>query len=343
MDDVRSGHASRQLLIAPLPSYSVHLAEFRHSVFSASGKTTLRLSPISTPVFVIAGPTAVGKSALAVAVAECCEGEIVGADAFQVYRGLDLLTAKPASDLLDRVPHHLIGEIPLTHSFDVAQYLTLARARIEDIHDRGRLPIVVGGTGLYLRALSRGLADLPGADAELRAELEKQPLVELQQQLTALDPAGVRQIDLQNPRRVIRALEVCRLTGRPFSSFREEWANPAPHIRGIVLTMDRAALHERIALRTKLMFAAGVVEEVRTCGETGPTASQTLGLREIRALIAGEMDPAACSAAIQQSTGQYAKRQMTWFRREAALTPIEIAPTTRVETLAEMLAKMAAG
>jgi tRNA dimethylallyltransferase len=284
------------------------------------------LSPISTPLFIIAGPTAVGKSAFAVAVAERCGGEIVGADAFQVYRGLDLLTAKPSADLRARVPHHLIGEIPLTQSFDVAQYLERARTQIAEIHARGHRPIVVGGTGLYLRALSHGLADLPGANAELRAQLETQPLADLQRQLAELDPVGARQIDLQNPRRVIRAVEVCRLTGRPFSSFREEWDRPAPHVHGAVLTMDRAALHERIERRTKMMFAEGVVEEVRSCGTVGATAGQTLGLREIRALMAGEMNEEACIAAIQQSTRQYAKRQMTWFRREAGLETTEVTP-----------------
>jgi tRNA dimethylallyltransferase len=293
------------------------------------------LSPISTPLFVIAGPTAVGKSALAVAVAERCDGEIVGADAFQVYRGLDLLTAKPPADLLARVPHHLIGEIPLMQSFDVAQYLARAREHIEAIHARGKRPIVVGGTGLYLRALSHGLADLPGADAELRAQLETQPLAELQRQLAELDPIGAEQIDLQNPRRVIRALEVCRLTGRPFSSFREEWEKPAPHVRGVVLTMDRAALHERIERRTKSMFEEGVVEEVRVCGEVGITASQTLGLREIRALLAGEMNETDCRAAIQQSTRQYAKRQMTWFRREQSLAPMEVSTSNGLDALIE--------
>jgi tRNA dimethylallyltransferase len=273
-----------------------------------------------------------------VAVAERCGGEIMGADAFQVYRGLDVLTAKPSAELQARVPHHLIGEIPLTQSFDVAQYLERARQGIAEIHARGRKVIVVGGTGLYLRALSHGLADLPGADAALRAELEQQPLAALQEQLAKLDPLGATQIDLQNPRRVIRALEVCRLTGRPFSSFRDEWNKPAPHIRGVVLTLDRAVLHERIDRRTEMMFADGVIEEVRACGETGPTASQTLGLREIRALLAGEMDAAACIAAIQQSTRQYAKRQMTWFRRETALTSVEVTDFSNTDQLAEDLA-----
>ena len=300
------------------------------------------MSPITPNFFIIAGPTAVGKSDIAVAVAERCGGEIVGADAFQIYRGLEILTAQPSAELRARVPHHLVGEIPLTQSFDVAQYLHAARQRIAEISARGRVPIVTGGTGLYLRALTRGLADLPGADAALRADLEKEPLVELQRRLAELDPVGAAQTDLQNSRRVIRALEVCLLTGRPFSSFREQWAATPRAIRGIVLTLDRETLNTRIDQRTAAMFAAGVIDEVRAAGEAGPTASQTLGFREIRALIAGQLTPTECLAAIQQATRRYAKRQMTWFRRETALEPVDLAYVSNFSLLAESLALQAA-
>ena len=235
-----------------------------------------------------------------------------------------------------------VGETPLAQSFDVAQYLRAAGERISEIHARGRVPIVTGGTGLYLRALTRGLADLPGADAKLRADLAKETPAELQRRLTGLDPVGAAQTDLQNPRRVIRALEVCLLTGRPFSSFREEW-NAAPHdTRGIVVTLDRATLHARIAQRTAAMFASGVIEEVRAAGDVGPTAGQTLGFREIRALLAGQLDPAACIAAIQIATRRYAKRQMTWFRRETALATVDLTGVSNFAQLSESLAREAA-
>ena len=300
------------------------------------------MPPVTHPFFIIAGPTAVGKSDLAVAVAERCGGEIVGADAFQIYRGLEILTAQPSAELRARVPHYLVGEIPLAQSFDVAQYLRAARERISEIHARGRVPLVTGGTGLYLRALTRGLADLPGADAKLRADLAKETPAELQRRLTGLDPVGAAQTDLQNPRRVIRALEVCLLTGRPFSSFREEW-NAAPHdTRGIVVTLDRATLHARIAQRTAAMFASGVIEEVRAAGDVGTTAGQTLGFREIRALLAGQLDPAACIAAIQIATRRYAKRQMTWFRRETALATVDLTGVSNFAQLSESLAREAA-
>jgi tRNA dimethylallyltransferase len=292
--------------------------------------------------FIIAGPTAVGKSDVAVAVAERCGGEIIGADAFQIYRGLDILTAKPSTDQRARVPHHLIGEIPLTQSFDVAQYLALANERIADVHARGRIPIVVGGTGMYLRALLRGLADLPPADAELRAQLEARPLADLQRQLAELDPEGAGRIDLNNPRRVIRALEVCLLTGRPFSSFREQWTGEASPSRGVVLTLDRETLHARIEHRTEAMFDAGVIDEVAQSGDLGPTASQVLGWREIRAHLSGEMNRAECIAAIAQATRQYAKRQMTWFRREPELEMIAIPSLTGNELLDRLATQAAA-
>jgi tRNA dimethylallyltransferase len=263
--------------------------------------------------FFLLGPTAVGKSALAVEFAERVGGEIVGADAFQIYTGLDILSAKPPPELRARVPHHLIGDVPLTSPFDVAQWLARARGCIAAITARGRVPVVCGGTGLYVRALTHGLAPLPGADATLRASLEKEPLSALAARLLALDPAST--VDMRNPRRVIRALEVCLLTGRPFSSFRTEWnGDEAP--RGFIVTRARDDLHAAIHARTEAMFAACVIEEVAAVGEVGPTAAQMLGLAEIRAHLAGKITRAGCIESIALAPRQYAKRQLTWFRRE---------------------------
>ena len=297
---------------------------------------------MSRLLLVIAGPTAVGKSELAVAVAERCGGEIVGADAFQVYAGLDLLTAKPAAEMRARVPHHLVGTVPLTQAFDVGQYAAAGQRIVREIRARGRVPILCGGTGLYLRAMTHGLAELPPADAALRAELERQSLEDLHRELAVLDPPTAAAIDRHNPRRLIRALEVCLLTGRPFSSYREQWAAPPEDVCGVLLTRAREELWERIAVRTEAMFAAGVVEEVRDAGEVGPTASQTLGLREIRALLVGEMDRPACMAAIAQATRQYAKRQATWFRREPWLQPKSLSGAVDREALANAVAALVA-
>jgi len=274
--------------------------------------------------FFLLGPTAVGKSRLAVEFAEHVGGEIVGADAFQIYTGLDILSAKPPAELRARVPHHLIGEVPLTAPFDVAQWLARARESIVAIAARGRVPVVCGGTGLYIRALTHGLAPLPGADVALRASLEMEPLPALAGRLLALDPAST--VDMRNPRRVIRALEVCLLTGRPFSSFRTEWSGDiAP--RGFVLTRSRDELHAAVRARTDGMFTAGVIEEVATAGEVGSTAAQMLGLADIREHLAGKITRNECVDAICRATCQYARRQLTWFRRERGFAWIDLSVT----------------
>ena len=271
-------------------------------------------------MFILVGQTAVGKSEMAVAVAERCGAEIVGVDAFQVYAGLDILTAKPSRDLLNRVPHHLVGTVPLTENFDVEKYRQAAHAAIREIEARGKPALVVGGTGLYVRALTRGLGKLPAANAALRAELELLSLEELQAQYARLDPAGAAQIDLQNPRRLVRAIEVCILTGQPFSNFRNEWKTAgAAAINGVLLLRERDDLYARIDRRVIEMFRAGLLEEVRAAGEVSMTASQAIGLREARACLAGEITETEAIARIQQATRHYAKRQLTWFRREPTL------------------------
>ena len=238
-----------------------------------------------------------------------------------------MLTAKPGPELRAQVPHHLVGEVRSRSASTWRNSPRCATAHRRG-RARGRLPILCGGTGLYLRALTRGLAELPGADAALRATLEARPLPDLQKELARLDPDATAQIDLRNPRRVIRALEVCLLTGRPFSSFREQWQTPPDGARAVLLVRDRAELHQRIAQRTEAMFGAGVEDEVRAVGEVGPTAAQAIGLREIRALLAGEITRSACIEAITLSTRQYAKRQLTWFRREQTLSALNLDEAT---------------
>jgi tRNA dimethylallyltransferase len=288
--------------------------------------------------FILLGPTAVGKTDLAVTLAERIDGEIVGADAFQVYEGLDILSAKPGAELRKRVPHHLIGEFPLTAEFDVAQYRSIAMDRAWEIARRGKIPILCGGAGMYARALTHGLADTPPADPAIRAELASQPLESLVARLKSLDPNA--NVDERNPRRVIRAVEICLASGRPFSTFRQEWTTQ-PQFSGAILTRSRESLHARIAKRTRMMFDAGVLEEVRAVKELSRTAAQMLGLREIRAHLAGELSREACESAIIQATRQYAKRQLTWFRREQGYRWIELDTCKDPVTLLEQLASRA--
>jgi tRNA dimethylallyltransferase len=269
--------------------------------------------------FFIVGPTAVGKSELAAEVAQHVGAEIVSADAFQIYCGLDLLTAKPDAATVAKARHHLIGVVPLSEEMNAEKY----RAAAEKIIARCKPAIVVGGTGLYIKALTHGLARLPSANLKLREKLERATDDELFRSLRALDPAGAEKVDRQNRRRLIRAVEVCLLTGRPFSAQRTEWDREAP-ADGVLVYRERAELCSRIDKRVEEMFAAGVVEEVRAAKDIGPTAEKTLGLREIRALIAGEISQAECIAKIQQFTRRYAKRQLTWFQRQTNFAPLNL-------------------
>lgn len=281
--------------------------------------------PSSLVPILIAGPTGVGKSAFAVELALRFGGEIVGADAYQVYRGLEILTAQPEPSLRTHVPHHLIGFLPVTEPFDAARFATLAREKMAEIASRGHRPIVVGGSGMYLKALTHGLADGPPTDPLLRAELSALTPDVLRQRLETADPEARRNIDFQNPRRVQRALEVFLLTGRTTARQREEWQRPPQwEFRGFLLTRNRTELAARIAANVEHMFARGVVDEVAAVKDASPTASLAIGFREIQALLRGETDPTQCKAAIVLATRRYAKRQLTWFRNQFTFSPIDL-------------------
>jgi len=262
---------------------------------------------------VIAGPTGVGKSEFTIQIALALRTEIVGADAFQIYAGLDLLGGKPSIDQLQQVRHHLIGELPLTASCDAHRYGMLAREKIAELNQRSIVPLVVGGTGFYLEALEQELPELPAADPSLRNELEPLPTEALLQQLHQRDPVCWSRIDRSNRRRIIRALEVCIITGQPFSSFGGH-SSKKTAIARMALERPREELYERIDRRVLEMFANGVVEEVAAVTTISSTAEQMIGFRQIRSLLAGEIDEATCIHRIQQLTRNYAKRQMTWFR-----------------------------
>ena len=289
-------------------------------------------------VFFLVGPTAVGKSEIAADVAHRTGAEIVSADAFQIYRGLDLLTAKPNSGTRAKVPHHLIGFAPLNEEMNVEKY----RAAAEAVIQRGKPAIVVGGTGLYVKALTHGVAKLPSANKTLREKLERATSEELFRSLRTLDPIGAEKIDRQNHRRLIRAVEVCLLTGKPFSNQRIEW-NEVAQANGVLLDRDRAEIYVRINHRVEEMFAAGVVDEVRAAKDIGPTAEKTLGLGEIQALIAGEISRAECIARIQQATRRYAKRQLTWFRRQTNFPSLNLSahdPAEAVELISQSASRV---
>jgi tRNA dimethylallyltransferase len=292
----------------------------------------------------IVGPTATGKSELAADLASKIGAEIVSADAFQIYRGLDLLTAKPDASILTKAPHHLVGTMPLDEEMNAEKYRRAASHAIDEIHSRGKLAIVVGGSGLYIKALTHGLAPMPASDPKLRETLSAMSLDELRSKLVELDAITARKIDMKNRRRVLRAVEICLLSGRPASEVVagapeagksiEVPPRLASAARGVFVYRDREELYARINHRVEAMFENGVIEEVRATGEVSATASQMIGFREIRQLLDGLADAGSisqCVAAIQQATRRYAKRQLTWFRRQTNFSPLNLSLLTHNE------------
>lgn len=278
-------------------------------------------------VFFLVGPTAVGKSALAADVAAELGAEIVSADAFQIYRGLDLLSAKPEPEILRRVPHHLISAVSLADTMSAARFRELAMSALSMIRARGKPALVVGGTGLYVKALTHGLSENPPPDPKLRAELQAKGLPELVRMLRDKNPTLAARIDLKNPRRVLRALEIANNgTSTP-------WKSVEDLSRGVFVTRDRAQLHQRINQRVESIFAADVEEEVRDLGEASETSERALGLREIRQLLAGEISRADCIAKIQLATRQYAKRQLTWFRHQTSFPSLNLSDFSQREAV----------
>lgn len=284
------------------------------------------------PVVVVAGCTASGKSEVALELADRLQGEIVSVDSMQVYRGMDIGTAKPSPAERARVPHHLLDVVDPRESFDVARFVELARNVLADLARRGKPAILCGGTGLYFKALAQGLGEAPAPDPRLRAELEAIPLAELLRELALRDPVTYARIDRQNPRRVIRAIEVIRQTGRPFSEQRAAWnreAWPAPW-QGRMFGLQRSPedLRRRIEARVDRMFQTGLVEETQRLLEQGvsprSTALQALGYRQVLEYLEGRRSLAETIALVKQRTRQFARRQRTWFRGQMPLRWLEV-------------------
>ncbi|TSA40839.1 MAG: tRNA (adenosine(37)-N6)-dimethylallyltransferase MiaA [Verrucomicrobiales bacterium] len=284
------------------------------------------------PIF-LAGPTAVGKSGVALLLAEQIGGEIISVDSMQVYRGLDIGTAKPTPAELSRVPHHLIDVAELNEPFDAAKFVALANKAVAEIQSRGRTPIFCGGTGLYFRAYLEGIGDAPGSDEKLRAELEAAPLAELLTELEQRDPVTFARIDRDNARRVVRAVEVIRLTGKPFSEQRSVWNDETPAAKTeIIFALSRKPedLVARIHARVDDMFALGLVAETQRLLELGleqnKTAMQAIGYRQVVEHLRGERSLVETVELVKIKTRQYAKRQRTWFRGQPNVETIELQP-----------------
>jgi tRNA dimethylallyltransferase len=274
------------------------------------------------PVIAVVGPTAAGKSELSLRLARSLDGEVVNADSMQLYRGMDIGTAKLAVDERAGVPHHLLDVWDVSEPASVSEYQRLARVAIADIHRRGRIPILVGGSGLYVRAAMDNLA-FPGTDPRLRERLEDDlarlgPAV-LHARLARLDPAASAAILPGNGRRIVRALEVVELSGRPFSATLPQYQSVYDAVQ-VGLDVPRAELDRRIAGRVRRMWQAGFVEEVRILAEAGlregRTASRALGYAQVLRFLAGEWTEEDAAAETVRATRRFVRRQESWFRRD---------------------------
>ena len=283
-------------------------------------------NPLQAPVAVIAGPTASGKSALALQVAAELDGEIVSVDSMQLYRVIPIGTAQPTCEERAAIAHHLVGIYELDQRAEVYTFVEMADRAIADIISRGKVPVLCGGTGLYLKSLLYGLDNLPGDD-QLKAQLDAQyddpeKLAELQTRLVELGDEAVVQKFTNNRRRLIRALEIRLLTGRSIIDLQGEYKPTLRYnlINPIRLEHDRSVLQERIARRTGQMLKAGWVEEAEAAIKDGllesPTAHQALGYKIIARYLKGEISFSELEQLIVTATWQYARRQQTWFRHQ---------------------------
>jgi tRNA dimethylallyltransferase len=304
-------------------------------------------APRGGPLVALVGPTASGKTALALALAERLPpalglrgAEVVSADSRQIYRLMTIATAKPTEAERARVTHHLLDRVWPDESYTLAEYQRDAQAAIADVWSRGRLPLLVGGTGLYVRAVVDGLAipevaPQPALRAELAAEATQRGLGALVERLRALDPTSAARIDPTNPRRLIRALEVCMVSGRPFSA--QQGRRPTPYHSVLLgLRMERDPLYTRADTRIAAMLAAGLIAETEALVARGYAwtlpAMSSLGYREVGAYLRGEVSLAEAQSRFEQATHGYIRRQVTWFRPDkrihwldAALAPDALA------------------
>lgn len=277
------------------------------------------------PHLIITGPTAVGKTASSLQVAERLGAEIVSVDSRQIYRQIDTGTAKPSARDRERVPHHFVDELDLKESISAGEYAERAEARMKEILERGNRPLLVGGATLYLRALKEGLADIPDVPADVRdhlnERLEREGAETLYEELLEVDPEAAESMDPTKTQRLVRALEVYHGTGRALTFYHENQPEPEFSYVTVVLNRDRKKIHRRISRRVDHMLDEGLLEEVRRLREKGYTPDNTqalrsIGYREPMAYLSGEFDYEEMVRLLKRNTRRYAKRQITWFRRD---------------------------
>ncbi len=305
------------------------------------------------PVIAVVGATASGKTALGVQIAQAYGGEVVSADSMQLYQGLDIATAKPTAAEMQGIPHHLISVLPPEQACSVADYVDMAREKITEIHGRGKLPVIVGGTGLYIDSLLNNIQfpDIPADEAlrqRLNEEAETLGRTAMRERLMQCDPESAARLHENNLRRIIRALEVYELTGIPLSEHaRRSREVPAPWsiLRIGIGFADREQQYGRIRLRVDKMVQDGLLDEVRTeytSGRRRATAAMAIGYKELLPWLRGEDTAEECLARVRQETCRYAKRQGTWFRRNPQIAWIMRDSVCDEARIFEMCQKMIA-
>lgn len=293
----------------------------------------------------ISGPTAVGKSAVALEIARRCNAEIINGDSLQVYRYLDIGTAKPEPAERNLLPHHLFDILDPDQPFNATDFQSRADAVIADIHARGALPLVVGGTGLYLKALLFGLCQMPKVEPEIRAELEdrlaREGSAALHAELRLRDEVTANRLAPRDKTRILRALETVLTTGKSITYFQNKHKFSAPRYNFIhvFLDLDREQLYQRINHRVELMLEKGLLAEVRGLREKGYSSElkplQSIGYRQMFAHLAGRLSLAQAIADIQQATRRYAKRQLTWFRNDKHAVRVAVDDWRKILTMVD--------
>jgi tRNA dimethylallyltransferase len=301
---------------------------------------------VPEPFLLITGPTAVGKTSVSQLVASKRNAEIISVDSRQVYRDIDIGTAKPASSARDRIPHHLVDTVPLEESISAGRYAERVESIIEDLENFGREPLLVGGSTLYIRALKEGLADIPDVPANVREwlnrRLETEGAETLYRELEDIDPEAAESMDPTKTQRIVRALEVYHATGRTLTYYHENQPAPAYSYTTVVLNRERSKLHERISRRVDEMLRAGLLEEVKALRDRGYTPENTqalrsIGYREPMAHLAGAYDHDEMVRLLKRNTRRYAKRQITWFRRDDSNCWVHIDEADEPSDIAERI------
>ncbi len=287
------------------------------------------------PLIVITGPTATGKTDFSIELAREVGGEIISADSMQVYRGLDVGTDKVSKEIREEIPHYLIDVVEPTEKFSVADFVKEADRAVREIWEKGKYPIVAGGTGFYIRALLYGLPKTPPSREEIRKELSEVDTEKLYEEVKKVSPEYAEKVGKRDRKRLIRALEVYRITGKPITAFKREQEEPRYPFLGYFLYRDRRELYRRIEDRVESQVKRGLIEEAKKLLSYGEelTALQALGYKEMKGYLQGKMELKKAKELLKKRTKEFAKRQFTWFKREKGFKWINLSKVSQDELI----------